>query len=78
MPAVDEDRLAPALASLREGADRASIVEAHRLLCTEAALLASTARREAAARYCRLMAPAASSVRCSVCPRELQLSARDR
>ena len=77
-PAVDEERIAPALAALRDGVDRAATIEAHRLLCTEAALLASTARRESAARYCRLMAPASAVVRCSVCPRELQLSARDR
>jgi hypothetical protein len=77
-PAVDDRALAETLAALHEGSDRASTVEAHRLLCTQAGLFASSSRRELAGRYCRLMAPASDVVRCSVCPNELRLSARDR
>jgi hypothetical protein len=77
-PTLEKPALEATLASLRTGTDRAGTIEAHRLLCTEAALFASSSRREIAGRYCRLMAPASDTVRCSVCPSELRLSARDR
>jgi hypothetical protein len=77
-PELDEKTLEGTLSSLRAGTDRAANLEAHRLLCTEAALFAASARKEIASRYCRLMAPSAATVRCSICPNELRVSARDR
>jgi hypothetical protein len=77
-PEVDAEALEQVLAAVRESRDRTTNVEAHRLLCTEASVLAYSARRETAARYCRLMAPAAATIRCSICPSELRVSAQDR
>jgi hypothetical protein len=77
-PEVDAEALEQVLAAVRESRDRTTTIEAHRLLCTEASVLAYSARRETAARYCRLMAPAAATIRCSICPTELRVSAQDR
>jgi hypothetical protein len=77
-PSLEEPGLETALEGVRSSGDRATTIDAHRLLCTEAALFAASSRRELAGRYCRLMAPASGVVRCSVCPNELRVSARDR
>ncbi len=77
-PEVDADALEQVLAAVRESHDRTTNIEAHRLLCTEASVLAYSARRETAARYCRLMAADAATIRCSICPSELRVSAQDR
>lgn len=77
-PELDDKALDATLSALREGHDRAANLEAHRLLCTEAALFAASGRKEIASRYCHLMAPSAATVRCSICPNELRVSARDR
>ena len=77
-PEVDDAALEATLGALREGHDRVTSLEAHRLLCTEAALFAASGRSEIASRYCRVMAGSAASVRCSICPSELRVSARGR
>ncbi len=77
-PEVDDRALDAVLGALREGHDRTTSIEAHRLLCSEASLFAYSGRREVAARYCHLMAPDLATIRCSVCPNELRVSAQDR
>ncbi len=74
-PNLDEAALESTLASLRLHGDQQTLVEAHRLLCTETSVFAASGRRDLAARYCRLMAPAAERVRCSICPTETRISA---
>jgi hypothetical protein len=77
-PELDDKALEETLGALRDGRDRSANLEAHRLLCTEAALFAASGRKEIAGRYCHAMAPSAATVRCSICPNELRVSARDR
>ena len=74
---LDEAPIEALLAGLRQSVDPTDLIDTHRLLCSAAALFASSHRRDLAGHYCRVMAPDVAVVRCSVCLPEMRVSATD-